>query len=165
MTTPDSEPWKKGKLADLLVLNGDPLADISNLKKIARVVKDGVVLEPNQVMTPNPEWLVQAQVEAYNARDIDAFAALYADDIGLFRHPSGKRFVQGKEQLRKVFSRLFSSSPKLHCRVIARMVQDNIVVDHELVTGIAKRPYLHGVATYEIEHGLIRRVWFLPKEK
>ncbi len=155
----------EGNLADLLVLNGDPLADISNLKKIAWVVKGGVALEPNQIMAPNPEWVVQTQVEAYNARDIDAFAALYTDDIELFRHPSGERFVQGKEQLRKLFSKLFASNPKLNCRVISRMVQNNIVVDHELVTGIAKRPYLHGVATYEIEHGLIRRVWFLPKEK
>jgi len=162
---PEFGTLAKGKRADLLVLNGDPLADISNLQKIAWVVKGGVAQAPSQIMAPNPEWVIQTQVEAYNARDIDAFAALYADDIEIFRHPSDKPYMQGKEQLRKRYSKLFSSSPKLNCRVISRMVQNNIVVDHELVTGIAKRPYLHGVATYEVEHGLIQRVWFLPKEK
>ncbi len=36
----------KGKLADLLVLDADPLADVVNLRKIHRVVKGGVVLDP-----------------------------------------------------------------------------------------------------------------------
>jgi len=33
-----------GKAADFLLLDGDPLADIRNTRKIAVVVKDGVVL-------------------------------------------------------------------------------------------------------------------------
>lgn len=34
-----------GKLADLVVLDGDPLADINNTRKIARVIKGGVIYE------------------------------------------------------------------------------------------------------------------------
>ena len=36
---------EKGKLADLLLLGGDPLADIHNVRKLALVMKDGVVVE------------------------------------------------------------------------------------------------------------------------
>ena len=35
---------EKGKLADLLLLGGDPLADIHNVRKLALVMKDGVVI-------------------------------------------------------------------------------------------------------------------------
>ncbi len=36
----------QGKLADLLVLDADPLVDVVNLRRIHRVVKGGVVLDP-----------------------------------------------------------------------------------------------------------------------
>lgn len=36
---------EKGKLADLLLLGGDPLADIHNVRKLALVMKDGVVID------------------------------------------------------------------------------------------------------------------------
>lgn len=34
-----------GKLADLLLLGGDPLADIHNVRKLALVMKDGAVID------------------------------------------------------------------------------------------------------------------------
>ena len=39
-----------GKLADLVVLDADPLADITNTRAIWRVVKGGVVLTPDRVL-------------------------------------------------------------------------------------------------------------------
>jgi imidazolonepropionase-like amidohydrolase len=38
-----------GKLADLVVLNGDPLADIGAVGKVYLTVKDGVVYDPEQL--------------------------------------------------------------------------------------------------------------------
>jgi imidazolonepropionase-like amidohydrolase len=40
---------KAGKLADLVVLDADPLADISNTQKIRHVVKNGLVFDPNAI--------------------------------------------------------------------------------------------------------------------
>jgi imidazolonepropionase-like amidohydrolase len=37
-----------GKEADLLVLDGDPLQDISNTEKIAAVMHHGVVVRPEK---------------------------------------------------------------------------------------------------------------------
>jgi imidazolonepropionase-like amidohydrolase len=34
-----------GMLADIVILDGDPLADINNTRKIARVIKAGVIFE------------------------------------------------------------------------------------------------------------------------
>jgi imidazolonepropionase-like amidohydrolase len=41
---------EEGKLADLLILNADPLADIANIRKIYRIVKGGVVYEQAQLL-------------------------------------------------------------------------------------------------------------------
>jgi imidazolonepropionase-like amidohydrolase len=44
-----------GKLADLLVLDADPLADISNIRKLRTVIKEGRAVDPNTLPT-NPVW-------------------------------------------------------------------------------------------------------------
>ena len=38
-----------GKLADLVLVEGDPTADISNVRRTRLVVKDGVVFDPNAI--------------------------------------------------------------------------------------------------------------------
>ena len=39
-----------GRLADLVILQGDPLRDLQNLSRIDRVVKDGMVFDPAELM-------------------------------------------------------------------------------------------------------------------
>jgi len=39
-----------GKLADLVILDADPLADVMNLSKIHRVIKDGKLFTPDELM-------------------------------------------------------------------------------------------------------------------
>jgi len=149
---------EKGKWADLVVLDADPLADIKALRRIHRVVKGGAVLEPNRLVEPNPASVVQLQVEAYQARDLDRFLSYYAPDVVIIKQPGGKVVAQGREAMRPIYDKLFQSSPKLHIRVLRRTVVGKTVIDEELVTGIAKRPYIRAAATYEVEGGLITKV-------
>ena len=44
-----------GKLADLTLVNGDPVANISDIRKTALVVKDGV-LQDRKSSTPRLAW-------------------------------------------------------------------------------------------------------------
>jgi imidazolonepropionase-like amidohydrolase len=39
-----------GRLADLVILDADPLADVNNLSRIHRVIKDGKVFVPDELM-------------------------------------------------------------------------------------------------------------------
>jgi imidazolonepropionase-like amidohydrolase len=39
-----------GKLADLVVLDADPLADVGNLRRISLVIKGGVVHDPGRLL-------------------------------------------------------------------------------------------------------------------
>ena len=42
-----------GKYADLVILEADPLEDIRNTQKIHRVIKDGIVLDPQDLLEKN----------------------------------------------------------------------------------------------------------------
>jgi predicted amidohydrolase YtcJ len=44
-----------GKLADLLLLDADPLADISNIRKLRMVIKEGRIVDPAK-LPENPVW-------------------------------------------------------------------------------------------------------------
>jgi imidazolonepropionase-like amidohydrolase len=153
----------QGAAADLLVVDLSPLADIANLQRIAYVVKGGAVLQPSEILAPNPAWVVQKQVEAYGARDLERFLRWYAEDIAIAEHPSGAGKLAGSQELRRVYGKLFADNPELKISVLKRTVQGSMVVDYEMVTGIKGREYIHGAAIYEVKDGLIRRVWFLPK--
>lgn len=42
-----------GKYADLVILDDDPMEDIRNTQKIYRVIKDGIVLDPRELLEEN----------------------------------------------------------------------------------------------------------------
>ncbi len=108
-----------------------------------------------------PEAVVQAQLDAYNARDLSAFLATYAEDAQLFEHPS-KLLASGVAQLSERYAARFAE-PNLHAVVIKRIVMGNFVIDHETVT----RTFPEGtgvqdaIAMYEVQGTLITRVWFV----
>ena len=108
-----------------------------------------------------PEKAVQAQLDAYNARDVEAFLRPYHPEVELARLPGGEVFARGHEQMRAVYADLFARAPELHCRLVTRICHDRFVVDHEDVTGHPAAPRVGAVAIYEVRDGLIRRAWFL----
>lgn len=149
-----------GKLADFVVLGSDPLADIRNASDIHMVVKEGTVFEKEALVPATPEEVVQRQVNAYNARDLEAFLATYGPDVTGFDHPA-KPLFSGLDEMRTIYGSMFAKTPALHCRIVNRIVLGNRVVDHERVTGFGDRT-VEAVAIYEVSGGLIRKVWFLP---
>jgi imidazolonepropionase-like amidohydrolase len=161
---PDFGTLVPGNFADLLVVDADPTRDLRTLARPHRVIKGGVVFAPAELVPPTPAMVVQAQVEAYNARDLERFVAFFSDDVVIARHPGGATVARGRAELRRTYATLFAASPELKTHVLRRIVQGALVVDHEMVTGIRGRNYLHAVATYEVRGGLIRRVWLSPSE-
>jgi hypothetical protein len=107
-----------------------------------------------------PEQVVQAQVEAYNKHDIEAFMALHSPNIVLYSLPDNSIIVQGLEAIRERYTQRFSN-PELHAEIVNRMVLNNRVIDHEHVKGIEANQIVKAIAIYEIEDELIQRVWFI----
>jgi len=107
------------------------------------------------------ETAVQRQLDAYNARDIDALLKSYADDAQMFEHPA-KLVARGSTALRERFLVRFAE-PNLHARLLNRVVMGNIVIDHERVT----RTFPDGPGTvelvmiYEVLDQRIAKAWVI----
>ena len=104
--------------------------------------------------------VVQAQLDAYNARDIDAFMLYWADDAQYFAHPS-ELLASGTAEIRDRHTARFQE-PNLFGRLMGRMAVGNVVVDQEVVT----RTYPEGpgkvdvLAIYEVHGEKIAKAWF-----
>jgi hypothetical protein len=107
---------------------------------------------------PNPETIVQRQLDAYNARDINGFMDTYSEDIGLYNFPAELR-TQGQLEMRKGYGDYFESTPDLHAEIKNRIVIGNMVIDEENVT--ANGNTFRAVAIYEVENGKISKVTFV----
>jgi putative hydrolase of HD superfamily len=109
---------------------------------------------------PNPAAVVQAQLDAFNARDIDALMATYAADAQQFTL-HGPLLAEGIEQIRPRYLARFLE-PDLHARLVTRSVVGNIVTDVEVVT----RNFPEGLGAvdmlciYEVVDGRIARASF-----
>ena len=106
-----------------------------------------------------PESLVQEQVDGYNARDIDAFLAPYSDSVKIYNFPR-ELTMEGKQSMVKVYNELFKGVPDLHCEITNRIVQGNMVIDHETVTGFPDGVIIKALAIYEVEGDKITKVYF-----
>jgi GNAT superfamily N-acetyltransferase len=106
------------------------------------------------------ELPVRRQLDAYNARDIDAFMSCWADDCQYYEFPD-RLVARGAAEIRERHVVRFKD-PDLHGRLITRIVVDNVVVDQETVT----RNFPDGpgevdvIAIYQIENGKIAKAWF-----
>jgi hypothetical protein len=112
-----------------------------------------------------PEEIIQQQLDAYNARDMNALLATYAEDAQQFEHPA-KLVARGLAQIRERMATRFQE-PNLHARLIKRAVMGNVVIDHEEIT----RTFPEGngtielVAIYQVRDGKIQTGSFIFGDK
>lgn len=149
------------KLADLVVLNANPLDNIMNTSKIHLVIKDGHIFYPDSILRYSPEDLARIQLNAYNEKDLDAFLSVYSDSIEIYNFPDELR-IKGKEEMRKLYADFFSRAGNLHCQILDRISYKQYIFDKELInTDIPGRERFEGQAIYEIKEGKIVKVWFV----
>jgi imidazolonepropionase-like amidohydrolase len=149
---------KIGKKANLILLDANPIDTIENITKIYRVINRGIVFNPETLIEETPISLVQKQLNAYNFRNIDSFLEPYADDVEIYIFPD-KLLYKGKEEMCKQYSKLFETTPNLHCELLGRIVQENVVIDKERVQFGNKT--VEAVAMYHIENKKIKKVYFI----
>ena len=111
----------------------------------------------------SPEQVVQRQLDAYNAKNLDAFMACYADDVRLFRLAEALPMIAGKAALATFYAEHRFNRPQLHARLMSRMVLGNKVIDHELVAGLseASDEPVHAAVVFQVDQSLIKNVWIL----
>lgn len=147
-----------GKKANLILLNANPIENIENLTKIHTVINKGAVYSPDELLEDSPADLAQRQLNAYNLRNIDAFLEPYSDDVEVYKYPDQLLF-KGKETMREQYGTMFENTPNLHCELVERITQGNIVIDQERVQFGDK--ILEAIAIYHVENNKIKKVYFI----
>lgn len=112
-------------------------------------------------MDEMPEHVVQRQVDAYNAHDVDAFLGTYCDDAEYLALPGDRLLFRGAAEMRAQYTELFKRHPDVHVEVMNRISRGRFVIDLERVTGRTDVAAFGAVAIYQVEAGLIRRVWLI----
>lgn len=107
------------------------------------------------------EQCAQAQLDAYNAHDLDAFMAVYAEDTVISQLASGQVQMTGAAQMRERYGRLFTNAPQINAGLVNRITLGDFVIDHERVTGRPDGTENQAAAIYYAPDGLIRQVWFV----
>lgn len=151
---------EEGKRADLVLLERNPLEDIQAYKQVEVVIKDGELIDLKTLRDNSPEALAQRQLNAYNARDIEAFLEPYSEDVEIYNFPN-ELIHKGKEEMRLRYTSLFESVPDLHCELVNRIVLGNMVMDQERVSGFPNGRIIKAVAIYKVENGKINKVYFV----
>ena len=122
------------------------IAVSENSKKLAFVAEE------------SPVKIVQKQLDAYNARDIDAFMDTYTKDVILIGFPD-KEISKGQQKMRQSYASYFNATPDLNCEIKNRICIGNKVIDEEFIT--ANGQSFSAVAIYEITNGKISKVTFI----
>jgi len=148
----------QGKMADLVILDKNPLDNLQHLNSIQEVIKSGKSLDIQNLIQESPEQIVQRQVNAYNAKNIEAFIETYADNIKIYNFPNELK-IEGKEKMRPTYERMFNQDIDLYCEIKNRIVLGNKVIDREYVKFGDK--YSSVIAIYEVTEGKISMVTFL----
>ncbi|MEV4743282.1 nuclear transport factor 2 family protein [Streptomyces sp. NPDC049555] len=109
----------------------------------------------------SPEEIVDGQLVAYNARDLEAFLGYYAPDVPVHAFPSGEVLTdRSGPAFRERYAALFDASPHLHAELVSRVVHGRLVIDQEVVTGFLGDGVRTAVALYEVGADRIEKVWF-----
>ncbi|MEZ4775349.1 MAG: amidohydrolase family protein [Bacteroidia bacterium] len=149
-----------GNQADLVLLSENPLENIQNLSKVHMVVAKGRAMHPDSLLPGSPELLAQQQLNAWNLKDIQAFANCFDEHVEVYKYPNDKQYT-GRNELYELYSPFFKEVPQAYCEVVKRIHMGNVIIDEEKITGIGTAPPRRVVAIYEVAGNKIIRVTFI----
>lgn len=107
--------------------------------------------------------VAQKQLDAYNNKNLEEFLSAYTNDVGVYQFPDSLIY-KGIDKMKKVYKEFFERSPKVICRLINRIVNGKYVIDFESISNHHSGIDFEAVAMYEVENGLIKKVWFLSRK-
>ena len=103
--------------------------------------------------------LIQAQFDAYNAQDLDAYCAFFADDV-IVADLNGAVSVSGIEAYRAKYEATFAQFPQNKAELLNRVHVGSTVVDHERVVRAPGGDVFEIICIYTLAGGKIARVDF-----
>lgn len=105
-----------------------------------------------------PINIVNARMTAHNEHNLDAFLALYSDNIQIYDYPDKKIGRKGKAHLKSIFEPLFSTAA-VSVEIHHQIEQGRYVINEETV--IRQGGTFRYVSIYEVQGDLITSVRFV----
>ncbi len=136
------------------------------MKALYLTIVFNTIFAINSTMGQNisPEQVVQQNLDFYNKRDIEGFMSCLSDSITLHNFSDNKITAMGLTEVRKLYTELFETSPKLHSTILKRIVFDNKVIDHESIVGRrGATDIVELVLIYEVKNDKIYKVTVMRK--
>ena len=103
--------------------------------------------------------IVQAQLEAYNAQDLDAYCAFFADDVQVADLNKAPH-TSGVAAYRTLYESIFAKWPENKAVLLNRIAVGPTVIDHEKVIRSPGGETFEVIAIYTLADGKIARVDF-----
>jgi hypothetical protein len=107
--------------------------------------------------------IVDAQIAAYRARDVERFLSYYADDAAVVMFDGTTMFAD-KRAMREQYGKLFADSPDLHVTIAGRLASQEFVVDEEHLSGFhfpGLPTEMTAIAVYRVTDGKIAKLMLL----
>jgi uncharacterized protein (TIGR02246 family) len=107
--------------------------------------------------------VVDAQIEAYRARDVERFVSHYAEDASVVSFDGTAMFAD-KQAIREQYGKLFADSPDLSMTIANRMTAGDFVVDEEHLSGFhfGEMPTeMTALSVYRVTDGKIAKLMLL----
>jgi hypothetical protein len=107
--------------------------------------------------------VVDAQIEAYRARDVERFVSCYADDASVVLFDGTPMFAD-RQAMREQYGKLFADSPDLQLTIANRMTAGEFVVDEEHVSGFqfdGMPTEMTALSVYRVTDGKISKLMLL----
>jgi hypothetical protein len=114
----------------------------------------------NAPAKPSFADIAQAQIEAYNAQDLDAYCAFFTDDVTV-ADLNGAVSTKGLAAYRAKYAQVFADFPNNRAELLARMVVGATVIDHERVDRGTGAATFEVAAVYTFAGDRIARVDFV----
>jgi hypothetical protein len=104
--------------------------------------------------------IAQAQLDAYNAQDLDAYCGFFTDDVQV-ADLNGAVNLEGVQAYRDRYAGAFAQFPQNRADLLSRMVVGNTVIDHERVFRSPDATPFEVAAIYTFRGSKIARVDFV----
>src|SRR5689334_17072729 len=109
-----------------------------------------------------PEEVVRAYTDAANRHDLEAFLALYADDVRKFRF-AGEMTSQGIAHNRETYKKAFAAAPNLKIDIVEMIVLGDKVMVHDRVTGRPDGKTADELTVYQVNDGRITNIVYVEQ--
>lgn len=107
----------------------------------------------------SPTEIAEAQLEAYNAQDLDTYMMYFSDDC-VIADLNGAVTTDGAPAIRARYEKAFAQFPENKAILVNRIAVGNTVVDHEDVVRAPGGERFQIIAIYTVRGEKIVRVDF-----